>query len=333
LVVGILAGYGNSSYGDYFVGMGLCDAIEQVGLRAVVVARANELSAFGETRCVIAGDRLDQLTAFAASNGRLFNALIVGGGGIFEDRVDAVLSQSLAAGYAARALWSVHSGLPVAVHGVGISPTPFRLRRTNMLLGELFRAAKRVGVRDHQSLLGARRFGVPADLVVDPAVISLSMHPIPRRERTAAAFIPFARRAWPRCDAPTVEDHARQAHDWRTAAERLADAPKIVVVPFHSSDLNFVDQIAAEFDVPVEVAPFTPDAPHRVLTVLAGCSRAVTMRYHGFMASHFAGIRDIEIIGSSQKLVVTKMLHDRGELPWDAVRAQRDVQDTLNAMS
>lgn len=341
--IGILAGYGNTSYGDYFIGLGAAQACREAGTTPVILGRGQDMRAF--TRAGIEAhtlpDRAEGLAEFARAT-RTLGGLILGGGGLFEDRVDAILSQSLAAGYACRARWGATvKGLPTAVHGVGIEEAPYRFRAVERALMAMIHNARTVAVRDEASVRACIRFGENARLVVDPAVIALSDARLAEvAPNGTVAFIPFARRAWPEMANPTAEAHRRQDIDWAAAAQRLAQFDQVVIVPFHETDLHYLDHISTAITranpaASITVAPFTPDEPLAVLPLLHQCGSAVTMRYHGFMACHFAGIRDIVSIGDSQKLTVTRDHYTRGDLAsiWSRGRAAADLLITLECLA
>lgn len=339
--VGLLAGYGNTSYGDYFIGLGLAAAVHSAGHVPVILGRGSVMDAFAVAGIETAdiGDRLDELESFDDQLSRL-NGLILGGGGLFEDRTDHVLSQSLAAGYLARALRACNSGIPVAVYGVGLCGE-WAFGEVRRMLAEMLRKADYVAVRDETSARAARGLGATATTVVDPAAIELYANAVTLSVGTEdrTAFIPFARRAWPHLDNPTPSAHALQDLDWVEAARRIRsrNARQVTIVPFHSSDLSFTERISEILGGVVSevvIAPFTPTRPHDVLTTLSGCGHALTMRYHGFMASHFAGIRNIDVIGESQKLKATLALQSSGQLAstWSGLLAERQVHAALAAM-
>ncbi|MBX4168023.1 polysaccharide pyruvyl transferase family protein [Rhodococcus sp. DMU2021] len=336
--VGILAGYGNTSYGDYFIGLGMANETRAAGFTPVIIGRDSDMRAFLSNGIEVYAlpDRDHGLDEFEDVATRV-HALILGGGGLFEDRVDAVASQTLAAGYAARAVYAYNRGVPMAVHGVGIEREPYALRGTERLLRNALRAARMVSVRDADSVEACKRFGVDAQQAIDPAVIYLdSVRPPASVDEGTAAFIPFARRAWPNMSNPTEADHQRQDVDWAQAADRLTGYNRVLVTPFHRTDLNYVDRIVTALKVKspgvdVNVVDFTPENPGVVLNALARCEHVLTMRYHGFMAAHFAGVPTIEVLGESQKLRVTNALNQQGVLQdaWNAERARKQLRATL----
>lgn len=338
--IAVLAGYGNTSYGDYFIGLGIAKSLTSAGCTPLILGRGDAMQAFEGYRCMTIPDRATGLDTFTESVLDQTDAFILGGGGLFEDRVDAALSQSLAAGYAARAVRAARAGIPVAVHGVGIETRPYAFKGVERLLRRLARHSRTVAVRDSDSLHAVSRFGVNGRQVIDPAVIALSDAAWPTVDRNGvAAFIPFARKAWPDMANPDAAAHARQDPDWEEAAQRLAPYRKVIIAPFHATDTAYTDRIAsiihrANPDTEVEVAPFTPSDPLAVLRVLNQCGSAITMRYHGFMAAYFAGIRDISIIGESQKLTVTDNLNQAGQLgsQWSAAQASADLNMTLGEL-
>ncbi|WP_418345777.1 polysaccharide pyruvyl transferase family protein [Rhodococcus pyridinivorans] len=336
--VGILAGYGNTSYGDYFIGLGMATAAFEAKLQPVILGRDSKLEAFRSAGIEAHGlpDRDHGLRDFSAVASQL-SGFILGGGGLFEDRVDATASQTLAAGYAARAVYAKNHGIPTIIYGVGVEREPFALQQTEKILSQAFRGASSVAVRDRDSVEACRRFGVEAQLVIDPATIFLnSVRPEPSIESGTAGLIPFARRAWPRMSNPSEVEHARQDADWEIAAQRLAGYRRVIITPFHRSDLEYVDRIhnvltSRVHKLEVEIADFTPENPGGVLGVLRKCEHILTMRYHGFMAAHFAGVPSIDVLGGSQKLRVTDALNREGLLGdmWDASRASKQIQSRL----
>ncbi|MCF8781349.1 polysaccharide pyruvyl transferase family protein [Rhodococcus ruber] len=341
--VGILAGYGNSSYGDYYIGLGLAEAARAAGLEPVILGRDSDMRAFtGDgIEAHSLRDRDRGLRAFATIANTL-DFLVLGGGGLFEDRVDAPSSQLLAAGYAARALHAANRRIPMAVYGIGVETEPYLFHKTEKLLRHAMTAASSVAVRDSASVRACRRFNVTARQVIDPATIYLARkQPINSAQcAETAAFIPFARRAWPNMTRPGPAEFASQRIDWEHAADRLKPYKKILVVPFHATDLNFTNQIAHVFRArlpraSVSIAQFSPESPNYALEILAQCGHALTMRYHGFMASHYAGVHTITTIGTSQKLQVTDALYKSHALAahWNSEVATRQAVETLNQLA
>ncbi|WP_423201588.1 polysaccharide pyruvyl transferase family protein [Gordonia hongkongensis] len=338
--IGVLAGYGNTSYGDYYVGLGLAKALRELGFEPVILGRSGSLEAFRahgfEAYCV--GDRASNLAQFERI-AREMDALLLGGGGLFEDRVDARQSQTLAAGYACRAIVASKLGLPLVVFGVGIEVEPYRYRTVEVLLRNALRRADRVCVRDRRSVEACRRFGIATTQVVDPAVNYLSsIRCDPDPDAALAGFIPFPRRVWPNPARPSRVQLASQDQDWLHVASALRGYSKVLICPFHRDDLLQLDAIARAFesvapDTELVVVDFLPEMPGQVLAELRACSTVLTMRYHGFMASHFAGVRSIEVLGSSQKLTVTASAHADESLEswWNSTVALAHLQHALQA--
>lgn len=340
--VAVLAGYGNTSYGDYFIGLGTAKALKGQGFETLILGRGSDMRAFAnaQVQALTIPDRAHGLRTFQACITERADAFILGGGGIFEDRVDATLSQSLAAGYAARGIRAARTGIPVAVHGIGVEREPYASAGVERLLGRLMRAATTVSVRDSASVEAVARHGATAREVVDPAVIALSHAALPSvAPNGVAAFIPFARKAWPNMSHPDAAAHARQDPDWDHAAQTLGKYERVIIAPFHITDTAYTGRITDAIRrvnpaTVVEVTPFTPENPLAVLPILHQCGAAVTMRYHGFMAAHFAGIRDIMVIGESQKLKVTDVLNKAGVLDahWSKDQAELDISKTMDAL-
>ncbi len=313
-----------------------------MGVDPVLLCRGDRTAVFTNAGfdAVVLPDRNDGFAGYESLVAR-YSAVVHGGGGIFEDRVDAVLSQTLAARYAARLLAAANLGVPTAVHAVGLETRRYAFASVERIIGDALRTARTVGLRDARSVDAARaRFGVDARLVTDPAVITLGKLRRPERAPNGrAAFMPFARLAWPHTGNPDAGTHARQDPDWERAAEFLGRFDEVVIVPFHSSDVGFVERIAEAIarrsrSTAVTAAPFTPDDPLAAVELLADCGSALTMRYHGFVAAYFAGIREIEVIGTSQKLSVTAELNRAGALAglWDPAKAERELHETVETV-
>lgn len=113
------------------------------------------------------------------------DALIMGGGGIFQDHhpfnLDAVYvpSSNDIAGYARPMLLARQIGIPVYIWGHGVGP--LRSAPAQILVRELFEHAEAVSVRDTESRDLLQAIGVRRDIVVaaDPGWQFRRFHPLP----------------------------------------------------------------------------------------------------------------------------------------------------------
>jgi polysaccharide pyruvyl transferase WcaK-like protein len=205
------------------------------------------------------------------------------------------------------------------------------------MLRRLAKQSKVFCVRDLESVKGLEARGIEAKHVVDPAVIALgASKPSSSRDDGHYGFIPFAAQTWPFLQHPTQNGMRAQQAEWRECTDEiLAHRPRsVVIIPFTRTDTVHSTDIQAAIrerspQLPVSIAEYQPADPFQALSTLSSCEGVITMRYHGFMASYFAGVPRIKAVGASQKLTVAQQLSSRDllRIAWDPHKAKAEVSD------
>jgi polysaccharide pyruvyl transferase WcaK-like protein len=311
-IAALIGAYGNGNYGDEIIGIELIRELRSAGYAVTLVARGPDTARLDADRVVVAGGGLRSVVkcAWACRNA---SVAVLGGGGLFEGRIDDVGVHRLVLEYAAKLLTiGVHGGTLI-IHGIGVSARPFADGLVASAVAATVRAVDHVSVRDRASVASCAGMGVAAVLVRDPATTLFPEILDTQPGLDAVAVVVLDRHLWPTFSVSSAGAVAmgNRASDINLLAdlaqERLAGLSEVMLLPFHFSDPPLLSAVAQELvsrgveAERIRMIPYPLPSAVDAFRLLSSCRSVITMRFHPALVALEAG-RDTKIVGSLQKL-------------------------------
>ncbi|WEK53937.1 MAG: polysaccharide pyruvyl transferase CsaB [Candidatus Cohnella colombiensis] len=234
------------------------------------------------------------------------DGLISGGGSLLQDAT-GLGSIPYYLGVMAIARWC---GKPTFVYAQGIGPVNRRMFQP--FIARAFKKAAYVSVRDDESAMLLRRYGVPQQriaVVPDPVMGLPALPEADRPEERAADTTPVVGvsvRFW-RSDRADLD---RVAAALEALARRHQGGVRLRFLPFHhGSDEDASRYVMERLSCDVELAPAHED-PQLMLREVSRCALLIGMRLHSLI---YAANQDVPLLGISYDPKIDQFLSRLGQ--------------------